>query len=422
MYKNQIKIFLFTWALNMFVVTLVGFFPKFQTFLNLRGLFNILVIIYLWKNVSLKDRAAQTILGFSIYLFILSLFSSDIFLSLTMTVKAAIGMLTYIIAYELFSTRRNFIKLLNYYKYLFIILFLSIVFSNISGIGEVDYIEDVKNESVILFGGLGVSITKLLIIPILLAPVYLYLLKDVKRKQLVIFMIFVGIVVSILSGKRSSIMGLMGGALVYALLMEKTKILKPVVYMAVLGFISFPLYQDYVFSIFENRKSQLYYVSDDAGSMEKEGRYWETLEVLEAMEKDNTFHMIFGSELFNEFDYFDTKRMIHIDYNVILNGSGFLGLFLFLLIFFQIIHKASYFYRKAHDPFYKLIAISVISITVFGMLISIGGSVRSFDFRGPIFIYLGAAMGFLNQQRRQTSPTMHKDSETISEPLKQLKN
>jgi hypothetical protein len=425
MYTNQSRIFLFTWSMNMIIVSLIGFFPKYEPYLYLRGYFNILVLVYLWKDIRLKDQASKSILIFMAYLFILCLFSSNIRLSLTMTVKTSIGMLVYMLAYRFFDGSGQFHKLLGYYKYLFILLLLTIVLSNLLGIGQTGYGEDPAAEESVFFGSIGVNITKLLIIPILIAPVYLFNIKGKLNKAVSIILILTGIIITIIAFKRSSTLGLIGGALVYALLMKKSKIVKPLIYLVIIAYVSFPLYKDYLFNSFEARKGQLYYVSKEAESMEQEARYWETANVINALKEDDLIHTFFGSEIFNEFDYFNVVRMLHIDYNVILNGSGIIGLFLFLIIYYYIIKKAWFYRRKAKDEHTRLISISVISIIVYAMFMSIGGSVRAFDFRGPIFIYAGAALGFLenefikNKLAQNESATPYKQINNISTTTKQ---
>jgi hypothetical protein len=315
-----------------------------------------------------------------------------------MTVKVSIGLLVFLVGKQFFNSSYQFNRLLTYYKYLFIILILSIIISNITGMGDIGYADEAERSTTMLFGGIGVAITKLLIIPVLIAPVYLFHVKEERKRIIIIVMIFAGIVLTIIAFKRSSTLALIAGALVYALLMKKSKIFAPIVYFALFVFITLPMYQDYLMESYISRESQLYYVSKEAVSIEREGRYWETLNVIEAMKKDDLAHKVFGSELFNEFDYFNVTRMLHIDYNVILNGSGIFGLLLFILIHLLILRKAWVFYKQAPNPYLKLISISVISITVFAIFISLGGSIRSFDFRGPIFLYLGAALGFIEKE------------------------
>jgi len=381
--------------MNMIIVTLIGYFPRLEEFLYLRGIFNILILVYLWKEFRITDKVSKFIFIFVAYLFILCLFSSNIRLSLVMTVKTSLGMIVYMLGRRFFSNYQQFNRLLHYYKYLFILLLLTIVFSNILGIGQAGYGKDTDIKDSLIFGSVGVNITKLLIIPILIAPVYLYHVRGKMNKQVTLGVIIIGIIITLIAFKRSSTLGLLGGGLVYAFLMQKSKLVKSLIYIVIVAYFSFPIYKDYLLSGFEARKSQLYYVSEESESMEQEARYWETVKVLKALKEDDLSHTIFGSEIFNEFDYFNVRRMLHIDYNVILNGSGILGLFMFLIIYYYIIRKALFFYSKSTNEYIKLISISVISMVVFAMLISVGGSVRSFDFRDPIFIYIGAALGFI---------------------------
>ena len=122
-------------------------------------------------------------------------------------------------------------------------------------------------------------------------------------------------------------------AAIYGLLVERKKIIKYIFYIFLLTVATLPLYKDLLNSSYETRSGKYYFVSDSSDNMIKEGRYWETLSVIDAMVNDNISHFFFGSEIFNEFDYFNTERMLHIDYNTILNGSGVFGLSLFLLIY-----------------------------------------------------------------------------------------
>lgn len=404
--KNRIRLILFTWSINMLAVTLTGFFPKVPVIMTARGLFNVLVIIYLFRYFEKPNKISKSIILFIIYLFISCLFSSNVQLSILMTVKASIGMLMFLVGYRFFKDYKQFNKLIRYYEYLFILILLTIAFSTLTGLGDTGYEAESYNSSTIMFGSIGVAITKLLVIPILIVPVYLFVTKSQGKKYVSTLLAFTGVILTLIAFKRSSSIALIAGILVYVILMNKRNIAIPIIYISVIALITFPIYQRYIFESYENRKEQLYYIYEEADDIEQEGRYWETLEVIEAMKNDDIYHAIFGSEIFNEFDYFNVVRMLHIDYNVILNGSGILGLLMFLSIYYFILKKAFFYYKTAGSEYLKIISISVISLVVFAMIISIGGSVRSFDFRGPVFLYIGAALGFIESEYHRNNYQM----------------
>ena len=273
------------------------------------------------------------------------------------------------------------------------------IFSNLTGLGRGGYGDDIEASESVMYGSMGVAISRLFVTIIIISPIFIYQIKKKRIQNQTILAVFIIIIITLLANKRSVTLGLVFAAAIYGLLVERKIIIKYIFYIFLLTVATLPLYKDLLNSSYETRSGQYYFVSDSSDNMIKEGRYWETLSVIDAMVNDNISHFFFGSEIFNEFDYFNTERMLHIDYNTILNGSGVFGLSLFLLIYFKLITKGIFYYRTVNNKYLKLVSISVIALSVCLVFISIGGTIRNVDYAGPIYLYLGAALGYLENEK-----------------------
>jgi len=324
--------------------------------------------------------------------------SSNLILSLEMTTKTSIGLVMFIVGRSFFSNYLYYSVLLKYFLFLYVLLVVSVGISNITGIGMAGYGENTSSTSSVYFGDIGVAITKLLVLPILITPVFLRFMRERKWKITVLVTTCFAIIITLIAFKRSSTIAFIGGILIYAVFLNKKTFFTYLLSAGLLLIISFPFYQNQLITSYNNRSKQLYGISKSAESIEQEARYWETLAVFNAFNNDGVKHQLIGSELFNEFEYFKTRRMLHIDFIAVLNGSGAIGLILFVSISLVIFFQGYNSFFMANDDLSKLISISIMSIIVFSILISLGGSIRSFDFRGPIFLYLGASIGLLSNK------------------------
>jgi hypothetical protein len=266
------------------------------------------------------------------------------------------------------------------YLLLALIVCINIVLANIFGFGSSDYLEES-----FYFGATDVNITKQLSIVLLSSPVILMVNNSRRERLFAIIILITSLVFSILGLKRGVILALLSGFMIYSILgTYKGMILRNLMIIFFILFVTFPLYQPVLLPRYESRRAEMEQLEEDA-------RRIETMEVLQAFKQGNISHKLIGSQLFNSQAFFNTERPLHIDYNVILNGSGIIGLIIYVLMYVFLIldnrkgfrfNKKDFFYRNLNAVFWALIAASLI--------ISISGSIHAFTFRSMLFFYLGA--------------------------------
>jgi hypothetical protein len=129
-------------------------------------------------------------------------------------------------------------------------------------------------------------------------------------------------------------------------------------------------------------------------TIETEGRLSETEMVFGAWSTGSVRHKLAGSEVFNDRLFFKSKRMLHTDYMIILNGSGIIGLFLWFYLFVRIIKEKNRYYRllKNHILFREMNAIFWVLLTA-QLVLSVSGTVYAIELRSLIFLFLGAFLG-----------------------------
>ena len=129
-------------------------------------------------------------------------------------------------------------------------------------------------------------------------------------------------------------------------------------------------------------------------NIEQEGRYNETIMVLDTWIKGGIKHKLFGSEIFNDAQFYKSSRMLHTDYMVVFSGAGLVGLFIWLLIYYLMIReKERYWQIIKHLSIYRYYSPTFYSILSAQLLMSISGTIQGIDLRSFILLYLGALIG-----------------------------
>lgn len=201
-----------------------------------------------------------------------------------------------------------------------------------------------------------------------------------------------GIIYILFAFKRSAIIGLVLGYFVYFITnKDLKKNTKQIITLLFIMLISYPIYVDQVKDNLNARNDAIFL--NDEENLEKQGRYQETQNVMNAFEHGNLKHKLFGSELFNDREFFKVRRMLHTDYMNILNGTGLVGsLFYFLtffLIFIELKHNKSAL-RSSETKTYYSVGLSLITGLLF---YGFGGTIMSIEPRGTILFFLGAITG-----------------------------
>lgn len=363
----------------------------------------ILFFIFLYFNKFYRNnRLNNVILITLIYYFILGFFSSDFTYSQSVFLKYFMTSMMLPIGYYYFNTIDRFKKLLNVYIAMLGVYLFFIVLANIFGLGTSDYAEET-----IYFGAGRVNMTKAMMILVLMAPLTLKFEKNRTRRIIYTIIYIISLIFILLGVKRGAILGLTIGSLGYSyLLPNKTKVIKTAVVLGTILILASPLYYDTLIKRVSSRQEAGRFDVEQA--KEEEGRFIEFYQVTERLSKGDIVFKLFGEEFFNSPALSKTGRMLHTDYMSILNGSGIIGLLLFLMIYFIILRNALYYYKifKYHI-YYREIAITVLAILFAVLVVGISGTVTSLGLRSIVFMFWGASLSVLNEKVKMIRSNQH---------------
>lgn len=271
-----------------------------------------------------------------------------------------------------------------------VILIINFVISNYFGIGVAAYTDSKE----FLTGNLA-DHWNTLTYSLLVTPLIIY---TTRNRVLLYILSIVLLILLIVSLKRIAIFGLVFGYIIFFINEKKKK--QKIIYgltLIALTISMYPLYKSNLTKRFEARSEKLSNMSE---SIFVEGRYLETFVVWnETFSFDFPMKSLFGLQPFNSVGNYGNgsflDRQIHVDYNLILNTTGIIGLILYLLLFI-FIYKSYKLYKrqiinKGQGNFYFDRLNSVFQMLFLTQFItSISGDMWIVTFRSIIFIYLGA--------------------------------
>jgi len=393
--KSLSKNFVFFLPIFIIIVAITNDYFG-ESFLNMGAIRAIILLpfclFFLTKNFN-KTNFNIIILIFLCYMGILSAFTSNPDYTLYVFAKMFIASMMLPIGFYYIKTLDDLKKLTRNYFISIIIIIIMFGFSNYYSVGKESY-----KDSTVLFGESGVNITKSLALLLMTIPLFLYNNKSKRLLYFVLFVTITSLIVVTLGLKRTAIISLAVGYLIYFIFKEnKSKSTQYAILIFIILIVSSPLYYDYLETRIFAREKNLNYESTD--DMLEEWRYKETEIGLKVISDGNIITKLFGEELFNSFNYLDIPYMFHNDYITVLAGSGFVGLFFLLWIYLSIIvyFKKTYKVIKNNYSISKELRAVVFSIITFLIIISIGGSIHGIEIRALAFLYIGGVLGFSKQ-------------------------
>lgn len=325
----------------------------------------------------------------------LALSTSNVNSSLYIYFKFFIGTIMFPLGYYYVNNIKK-LKMLTISFLIALVLFiLNVVIANVFKLGTSDYLEDTM-----YFGAGRVNITKTMIALIFTAPLALLFIKNKFNYWVAIIIFIIGVVICFMGIKRSVLLTIPAGMLVYGFLkrnkLRLVKVLIVISLLFVLTPLAFPRYMDLFLQRLDAREERVEF-SDE--TLETEGRYNEVSLVWQAWVNGDIKHKLVGSELFNDTYFFKTNRMLHTDYMIILNGSGIIGFLLWFYFIWRVIKEKNKYYKHISNIylFQELNAVFYMMLAA-QLLMSISGTVYSIDLRSVIFLFWGATIGVMRTE------------------------
>lgn len=336
----------------------------------------------------IQNSLSKILLFTLIYFFILVLYSSNFSYSFQLYLKYYIATFLFFIG-NYFGKNPNFINDIS--KSILIMLFLylsNFVISNIFGLGFTSY-KGVENQ--LYFGVSGVNLAKHISVLLLLFPILNIYKQNFFWLTLSKVLFFGGIIFILFAFKRSAILTLTLGYLVYFFIMRDLKSLKNILIFSLVFLFISPLIIDQISDNFNARSEAIYL--NDSENLDKQARFTEFQLVTESIQENGTSYFLFGAEIFNDMSLFRNRRMLHTDYMTILSGSGIIGFSFFMFFYLKMYLRSRIKYFKQEKDFYKLFHAVTCSLIVSLLILGFAGNIHAIEPRGTIFLFLGILYG-----------------------------
>ena len=360
---------------------------------SIRGVILTAILFIAWFKEP-KNKIYIPFIFITIYIILMLPFASDFLVSLKLSSKFILTIWAFPIFYvysHLYTEKvitRNILLLS-------LMLIVNYAISTIYGIGGSAYTDSTD----FLVGNLSDSWLTYTFILFL----YIIILKTKNIKfsaKFVYLILFTLLVVQLLLGlKRTAIITFFTGIVIY-LFLEKLTFKSMITF--ILGFVFVFLILDQYSDVLEDR---IYARGDRIEGkykdiIESEARYLESFYVWEkTLSFESISESLFGIEAFNSNGNYGPgnlfgRRVLHIDYNLIVNTTGLVGLFLYFYIFYYIYQR--YKERKSFLEYKYRELFLVIFITQF--LASIGGQMLSVTYGSIKFIFMAISLNKLKHQ------------------------
>lgn len=386
---------------------LLGFFPRQSGLALIKGLFFISLLVYLYIGQFQKSlNKFHLVFLLILYWFILLPFSTGQERSLEYILKNGISILMLPLGYCYINTPQKFMRFVYIQLNLLIVFVCFAILSNIFKWGVNQYGGA---------GGVRVGLYDAQLygpaVVLTLVPFILQSHNFTKfNKYKIFFLGFATVLLLLLSMRRTSILIILAGLVIFYVNLGKVKNL--ILILAGMSFVlllTFPLYGDYLMERMELRSNVFtseYEVTDEL-------RYQELYFVLKDLNENFSFGtLIFGKEIFNSpghygfTDGFLARRELHVDYTKFFHGTGLFGLFLYLVMLFQVLKlfvKRYKKYRLIFPMFAKTVRAVFYVAFILLLLIHFSGQMEELNFRSVLFLTLGGALGVIYNSRPKSS-------------------
>jgi len=372
-----------------------------------RAGFMALLILFVLFSKNYQTRHYAWLIVFAIYCIINVAFSSDMLRSLNISLKVLIPMMSFIVGFNLFNSEGQIKRLNLSVLAVYIILIINYVISQTFGIGKSVY----TGGNDFLVGSMDDN-WNVFTYSVLIAPLILYYFRGQITKRWGVLLLSIStVMLVIISLKRIAITGLFAGNFIRFLFVPRVlialRVLSGVIFILL---IALPLYEDLIKSRLDARGSRF-----EQGALERESRYLETFYVWEETASfDDPAKSIFGLEGFNSVGNYGGGRFggrnLHMDYNLIVNTIGLVGLFLYFAVFinFYQLFKKNYSRSIINEETKKQFRATFFMLLITPFITSFAGQMYHISYRLIVFVYLGAIIGTFYQSSHARSRSLQR--------------
>lgn len=355
---------------------------------SIRAFIILMLLVFVALNKAIFKGIPKIIPVFLIYLALLIPFSSsNIVVSFISYIKLFISLMMFPLGFHYIRTIDNLKRLNTSLIIVAFVICFNLIISQFYNLGQSAYVKDS-----FYTGGADTAITISLAIVVLMSPLIYPLYKTKSSRIITIIILVLAVAFIIVNFRKGAIIGLLGGFFIYGIFTSgKMKLFKYVIPFLCVFFVISHFFGTVFQERFEAR-------TDEKHSLQREGRYLETLVVWDEFCNKSLKHSLLGSEPFNSAYYFG-RRSLHVDYNVLLHGTGIIGLSMYLLIYLTII-KLFIKYNELDKKtlYFKEMRAVFFSIITAALLIGFSRGLGSIGFQSILFLWLGAIIGISREQ------------------------
>lgn len=385
----------------------MNFLPSLKVPIGLlRITFLIGLILFFLTNYKLnKTWLNQLIVFFTLYLIGLSALSSNTSISfIDGALKTAIPF--FMIPIGILASRMRKNLLVKPMIWVIIILLINYIVSQFFKLGVSIYEKDS-----FYTGGATASAPIIIALGLLILFHAFNLRKLPYGKLLTTFIVSSALFIIVFSLKRGAILALICATIVYLLYTgQRVKTIGRFILVGLLMVFILNTNIETFYKRFESRTTE-------RNEIQNEGRYKEIFYIFQEFESSSPLKVFFGTEPFNSdvvmVKYFGRKRRLHVDYNILLHGTGVFGLLIYLSLYYNLfrlnINEKNKFRRlkgkKETFSFTENFAL-VMSILILSLVMGLSGGLQFMSYRIMMFLATGYYLGNLihsNQSLRQQS-------------------
>ena len=144
----------------------------------------------------------------------------------------------------------------------------------------------------------------------------------------------------------------------------------------------------------------------ERNDLQNEGRFKEIFYIVEEFQNSSPIKVLFGTEPFNSdvvmVKYFGRKRRLHVDYNILIHGTGIVGLMIYFLLYYNLFrtairHKKRFasFKNSIYGLYLKENYALVTSVLVLSLIMGFSGGLQFISYRIMLFLTIGYYLGDL---------------------------
>lgn len=326
-----------------------------------------------------------------IYLFVSVLLSSDIGYSIVYYFKFALPLLLLPIAYYLVDSVKSLAKIFNAMVLASLIVIIDFLIGQFINFRHSPYLDE------IFLGGGEVQTTYIISYTLLLFPILFKITTSNTKKIFYYIVIIGGLLVLLFVLRRASILGLLGGYLIFITFNKsRVKTTRYVLIFVVILLTIIPLFTNALEDLFSKRLD----VSEEYTRWG--GRFGETYFVVTHFINEPFQNKLFGEELFNTKDliqqvmYLNPSRPFHVDYNILLAGAGLVGLSLYLYLFINLIIYLNYLLKlSSNNQINSLLKSTFYAVITCSLIISASNQMWVVSSISAVALLLGSILGYL---------------------------